>query len=289
MDIHTLRLALALFMSLGLHAGLLWWQPPLVPLTHVDQPLSLQVSLLHTAPSQSSAAMSAEQPPARLAQPIPQPEATPSSEPQPVTPEQPELDSKPAVQPEPTPEPTTQAPSEPRPEPIAQPEPAPEPITQAPPETRPKPAAPPEPAPAPTTPPPSQPTARPQPAPSSQTQAKRSDTASAATQDNAANTTTATQPSAADTEWTPAKVLHNPEPRYPVQARRRGLQGEVVLEVQILANGQPGEIDIVAGSGHALLDQAALAALRDWRFQPARQGGRAVSATLHVPVRFELR
>jgi protein TonB len=63
----------------------------------------------------------------------------------------------------------------------------------------------------------------------------------------------------------------------------------VLLEVQILANGQPGEIDIVEGSGHALLDQAALAALRDWRFQPARQGGRAVSATLQVPVRFELR
>lgn len=284
MDINTLRLALALLVSLGLHAAWVWWQPPRALISGEDQPLSLQVSLLDTAPSQH--APSALPPPAPSAQPEPMPEPTPSSEPEPVTPEQPELVAQaqptlepstqappePEAQAEPEPQPSAQIPSEPRPEPAIQPEPTPEPRVPPSPEPSPEPTAQPEP----TIPAPPEPTARPQPEPPS-----------AATQDNAANTTTSRQPSAAD--WTPAQVLHNPEPRYPRQARRRGLQGEVVLEVQILANGQPGDIDIVAGSGHALLDQAALAALRGWRFQPARQGGRAVSATLHVPVRFELR
>jgi protein TonB len=83
-------------------------------------------------------------------------------------------------------------------------------------------------------------------------------------------------------------VLANPKPDYPRQARRRGLEGQVVLEVEVRADGRPGRIDIVASSGHAILDRAALEGLRRWRFQPARHGGRAVDATLRVPVSFRL-
>ena len=83
-------------------------------------------------------------------------------------------------------------------------------------------------------------------------------------------------------------ALQNPAPRYPPFARRRGLEGRTILEVEVLEDGSPGDLRVVLSSGHALLDRAALAAVKKWAFRPARRGGRAVRALVRIPVRFQL-
>jgi len=54
------------------------------------------------------------------------------------------------------------------------------------------------------------------------------------------------------------------------------------------AKGVAGAINIARSSGAADLDQAAIEAVRRWRFHPARQGGVAVASRVQVPVRFQL-
>lgn len=81
----------------------------------------------------------------------------------------------------------------------------------------------------------------------------------------------------------------NPRPRYPLSARRRGIEGRVVLRVFVGADGHVQSIDILHSSHHAVLDDAAVRALRRWRFEPARQAGLPVAGRVDIPVAFRLR
>jgi protein TonB len=85
----------------------------------------------------------------------------------------------------------------------------------------------------------------------------------------------------------PAEEIHNPPPEYPPLARRRGLEGQALLEITVLPDGLCGEARVVECSGSSLFGEAALAAVRSWRFRPAVRGGQAVAAV--VPVRFVFR
>ncbi len=86
-----------------------------------------------------------------------------------------------------------------------------------------------------------------------------------------------------------AAYLNNPPPAYPMAARRMGWQGRVVLNVEVLATGLPGQIAVQQSSGHQVLDDAALQAVRGWRFVAARQGGQVVSQRFLVPIPFILK
>jgi protein TonB len=80
----------------------------------------------------------------------------------------------------------------------------------------------------------------------------------------------------------------NPWPRYPAAARRRGIEGEVLLRVAVGLDGRAERVEIVRSSGSALLDKAAVEALERWRFEPARAAGQPVAATVEIPVTFRL-
>ena len=78
-------------------------------------------------------------------------------------------------------------------------------------------------------------------------------------------------------------------PEYPDAARSRGLEGEVVLRAIVDRHGAV-ERDIVVVVSVPLLDQAAIDALRQWRFEPGRDASnRAVRVVIEVPLRFRLR
>ncbi|MCK5438148.1 MAG: energy transducer TonB, partial [Desulfobulbaceae bacterium] len=81
----------------------------------------------------------------------------------------------------------------------------------------------------------------------------------------------------------------NPPPIYPRAARRRGLEGVVLLEVLVDKSGQVGDLRIFSSSGHRVLDKAALKSVRKWRFISARRGDEPVDMWVKVPVRFEFR
>ncbi len=81
----------------------------------------------------------------------------------------------------------------------------------------------------------------------------------------------------------------NPLPRYPRMARRRGIEGRVVLRVLVGADGLPLSIDVHKSSGHSVLDRTAVKAFGKWQFQPARRAGIAVTASVDIPISFRLR
>lgn len=93
---------------------------------------------------------------------------------------------------------------------------------------------------------------------------------------------------AEDTTPHPLAYASNPTPPYPAAARRRGEQGSVLLEVLVDETGQAIKVAVRRGSGFASLDNAALEAVRQWHFRPARRGGLAHTAPALVPVNFRL-
>jgi protein TonB len=85
-----------------------------------------------------------------------------------------------------------------------------------------------------------------------------------------------------------AAYLNNPDPAYPAASRRIGEEGRVILRVLVSAEGRADQVEICASSGSSRLDQAALAAVKRWRFEPARQSGAAIAAWVLVPISFHL-
>lgn len=85
-----------------------------------------------------------------------------------------------------------------------------------------------------------------------------------------------------------AAAAGNPVPAYPRQARLKGWEGTVVLAVTVGPDGRCRSLAVARSSGFALLDRAALEAVRQWRFEPARRNGLAVEAVAEVPVTFRL-
>jgi protein TonB len=85
-----------------------------------------------------------------------------------------------------------------------------------------------------------------------------------------------------------AGYLKNPAPEYPSLAQRRGWEGSVLLRVHVLANGRPSEIQVQTSSGREALDKAALQAVRQWTFVPAKRGDQAQDGWVSVPIDFKL-
>lgn len=85
-----------------------------------------------------------------------------------------------------------------------------------------------------------------------------------------------------------AAYLSNPPPAYPLAARRRGVEGTVLVRAEISAGGECQRAELKKTSGHEMLDQAALEAVKKWHFVPAKRGSQAVVAWVEVPITFKL-
>jgi protein TonB len=86
----------------------------------------------------------------------------------------------------------------------------------------------------------------------------------------------------------PPTLLREVKPVYTDEGRRRGVEGEVLMEVVIRSDGTIGGVRILRGLGSGL-DQRATEAVRQWKFSPARRFGSAVDVFVEVAVEFRLR
>jgi protein TonB len=77
-----------------------------------------------------------------------------------------------------------------------------------------------------------------------------------------------------------------PPPNYPPELACRQIGGTTVLNVALAANGYPVRIDLAASSGNKTLDDAAIAAVHEWKFRPATVRGKPTTSKLQVPVTF---
>jgi periplasmic protein TonB len=88
---------------------------------------------------------------------------------------------------------------------------------------------------------------------------------------------------------TQAHYRQTPVPvEYPPLARRRGVEGRVLVQVWLDAAGEQLKREIVASSGSALLDQAALRSVAQNQFLPYTRDGVGMAARLRLPVIFSL-
>jgi protein TonB len=101
----------------------------------------------------------------------------------------------------------------------------------------------------------------------------------------AARRTPAEKSRVADRDATPTARV---EPTYPPTAYRAREEGSVLVSAQVDASGAPVSVDVARRSGSRALDQAAVEAVRQWRFEPAMRDGKAVASTVEVPVTFRL-
>jgi TonB family protein len=87
---------------------------------------------------------------------------------------------------------------------------------------------------------------------------------------------------------TPPTLEREIKPVYSDEGRRRGVEGDVVMEVVVQSNGRVGNIRVLRGLGSGL-DQRAADAVRQWTFSPARRYGTPVDVLVEVAVEFRLR
>jgi TonB family protein len=81
-------------------------------------------------------------------------------------------------------------------------------------------------------------------------------------------------------------LLHRVEPEYPEEARQQRIQGAVVLDVRI---GRDGSIqDVKRVSGRSVLANAAIAAVKQWRFKPRIVKGQPVPMQTRVTLNFRV-
>jgi periplasmic protein TonB len=91
----------------------------------------------------------------------------------------------------------------------------------------------------------------------------------------------------------PGGVIQPPErvayvaPVYPPIAQAAGVGGVVILDCTIAPDGRV--VDVRVLSGHPLLNEAALAAVRQWRYRATRLDGVPVAVLMTVTVRFVAR
>jgi protein TonB len=77
-------------------------------------------------------------------------------------------------------------------------------------------------------------------------------------------------------------------PRYPPQAVREHHTGKCILKVLIGADGSPKDVTVEKSSGYRELDQAAIAAVKTWTFNPGSRNGKPYEGYALVPFDFNL-
>jgi protein TonB len=86
-----------------------------------------------------------------------------------------------------------------------------------------------------------------------------------------------------------ARAVHIVRPAYPDEARSSGVEGAVLVEVDVDAEGGVSDVRVLTSSGSPSLDRAAIAAVRRWRFTPATDDGVPVASVVRLPaIRFRL-
>lgn len=83
-----------------------------------------------------------------------------------------------------------------------------------------------------------------------------------------------------------AKLVKSIPPAYPVLAKRARIEGTVRLQAFIGKDGIVQKVEVV--SGHAVLAQAAVEAVQQWRYKPTELNGESVEVVTNIDVVFKL-
>ncbi|MDD2331210.1 MAG: energy transducer TonB [Candidatus Cloacimonetes bacterium] len=85
----------------------------------------------------------------------------------------------------------------------------------------------------------------------------------------------------------PPKLIGTINPEYPPFARSNGIQGRVILKVQIFKDGRVGDVTVLR-TDSPLLNEAAIEAVKKAQFEPAKREGKPIDAEVYIPIDFRL-
>jgi periplasmic protein TonB len=76
---------------------------------------------------------------------------------------------------------------------------------------------------------------------------------------------------------------------YPAAAKRAGIEGSIVVKLQVLETGRVASVEVQTSSGDERLDQGAVAYVKTWRLLPGTRDGKPIPMTWSVKVTFKLK
>ncbi|MGB3394342.1 MAG: TonB family protein [Stenotrophomonas sp.] len=79
-----------------------------------------------------------------------------------------------------------------------------------------------------------------------------------------------------------------PPPSYPREAFESSISGKVVLIVEVAADGTPTDVQVESAQPQGVFDASAVAAAKQWKFNPALQNGKPVAGKVRVPIWYDL-
>ncbi len=88
---------------------------------------------------------------------------------------------------------------------------------------------------------------------------------------------------------TPPRVTRKAPPLYPFGAKRKGINGHVMIRCLVSIDGKPGKLKIIESVPVGVFDEAGLAAVQKWRFKPGILGGEPVPTWVRIPFKFSLK
>jgi periplasmic protein TonB len=83
-------------------------------------------------------------------------------------------------------------------------------------------------------------------------------------------------------------ILQRTVPKYPLESARKGEQGSTVVQLRVTERGRVDQVKVTRGSGFKRLDDAALDAIRKWRFQASPRGAAPNGTWAEMELRFVL-
>jgi protein TonB len=82
------------------------------------------------------------------------------------------------------------------------------------------------------------------------------------------------------------RIIHIEQPKYPAAAKRAGIEGVVIVEATVTAEGNVDKVKVI--SGPPLLTDAAAEAVSHWKYEPTYLNGQAVAVILTARISFSL-
>jgi protein TonB len=86
------------------------------------------------------------------------------------------------------------------------------------------------------------------------------------------------------------KPIHTEKPRYTAEAMKAGIQGTVLLDAVVLKDGNVSNVEVIRSLDKMYgLDESAIEAARQWRFEPGQKDGKPVAVRVSIELTFTLR
>jgi protein TonB len=93
-----------------------------------------------------------------------------------------------------------------------------------------------------------------------------------------------------DKDLTLPRVIREVKPKYTAIAKEKKIQGTVLMKTVVLASGDVGTIEVIRSlDAHYGLDDQAVKAVRQWKFEPGRKDGKVVSIQVTIEMAFTLK